>query len=235
MTRRVTLALLCVLTLSTACRQVLGLKHAHHQADAGATTPVQSLMGVPTDGVACEGVLGQACLDCREQKCQGDDVQCLTSGHCRADLDKYAICLGHTCSGDPEGCVINMKVSDPGLKQCLSACSDACRATPLVSPCELYCACMKQCPDELLGLDCIATCKTWPAELRNCRRDHCEWGKGDATHCKHASGALEACRTYHDLPLSQRTKVCLSGNESTWSCSHDSDCCSEGCSNGVCD
>lgn len=236
MARRGALALFVIgLALpSIGCRQILGLKRAVEEQtpDAG-DKPVMSLRGVPTPGVACEGIVSQRCLDCRQSKCKGGDTHCLSDPACRKQLDAYAVCLGpRGCAGDAEACW--MQVSDTGLKACLLTCNSECARDPLVSPCELYCACMKQCPNELVGADCMTTCEAWPAEVRNCRRDHCEWGAGDTTHCKHASGAVAACMSYEERAPSERTHVCLSGNESTWSCTNNSDCCSEQCSNGVC-
>jgi hypothetical protein len=242
---RYTMLMLCAcLSLAMGCRQILGLQRAH-LSDAGGAgsaasgTPSdrasQSDQGVPTPGFACEAPILPACSDCRKAQCQGYDSECAADPKCRHELDKYALCLGPSCKGDPEICAMKATASTSDLRYCLDHCSE-CNKTPLLSPCELYCACMDECPEDLRVADCLTTCKnTLSASVRNCRRDHCERAIGQSDlamvrmHCEHANGSMPVCVD------AEPSHVCLDKDESTWSCEVPSQCCSGSCINGACE
>jgi hypothetical protein len=244
MSRRLALCVLLSLAFSPACRQILALKHAHHDSAAGAagSTQVASSIGVPTEGVSCETEPSPSCRACREMNCQGYDLKCATDRTCRPQVGNYAACLGRDCDKDAEGCLID-EVRNEGLRYCLETCNgnDACTRTSLLSICELYCGCMQQCPTQQqtdLG-DCMEVCKHLPTEVTLCRRSHCEVAQAPGTspenhvmHCQHANGTLEVCKSNVDLP---KLFTCTSARDSTWGCEKASECCSRRCSDGVCD
>lgn len=224
----------------SACTQILGMERGELEQDNGGSGPGggdggqsnQSLSGVPSPGHACETAPVPSCSDCLRAQCSDALDDCLSTTACRAQLDKYALCLGRNCAGDQETCARGI---DPVIFTCFGRCAASCGQTGIVSPCAQYCACMQQCPAELPKLGtCIDTCRSWPAEVRNCRRDHCEWGAGDALHCRHASGAEDVCPSYADRPVDTRNAPCTDGNESTWACDTDVDCCSGICLDGAC-
>jgi hypothetical protein len=82
--------------------------------------------------------------------------------------------------------------------------------------------------------DCMAKCEALPPEVRDCRRDHCEFGKGAISHCKHASDTLHVCLSFDERKMPDR-KICLDRKESTWACDHNSECCSSKCISGACE
>jgi hypothetical protein len=221
-----------------ACAQVLDLERAQLEAEPQQETApsLTGLGGVPTQGAACETAPAPACVQCWQRECEDTRERCAADPDCRLELDKYAICLGRRCTGEQESCYMNLV--DPELRSCLAACADDCGQSAIVSPCELYCGCMASyCADEVAALaswDCMATCQDLDAPIRDCRRNHCEFGLGAAHHCMHASDRLHVCLSQQELGAEARTSPCLDGNESTWACDHDSDCCSEVCTSGGC-
>jgi hypothetical protein len=231
---------LWLLVALTSCRQVLGLEHA----ELATPTPLASEPApgpIPySPGVACEHPISDGCRACRQRECDGLDEQCLSDVACRSELSQYAKCLGSQCDADAETCAFKADQS----RRCLDACGEACHDSAVFEPCELYCACLEQCPasDQALAQarsgDCFMDCKLLPPEVRECRHNHCERAavqrdEGEHTeHCKHASGELDVCQSYVERPISKRV-VCTAGAESGWSCSSDQDCCSS-CASGVC-
>jgi hypothetical protein len=189
--------------------------------------------GVPRVGTACEQDPGPTCTQCLQTNCSAALRACVSTGTCRLKLDKFATCLGTTCNADQESCAFD--IQDPELTACVGSCSSACSKVTIASQCELYCACMDQCPDERSSLgDCMAACAALPAEVRSCRRDHCEYGHGDPTHCRHASGRLQVCKSYTEQPKDHNRTTCLDGKETTWACDTDDECCSGNCLDGSC-
>lgn len=228
--RTTLIGLACALTALTACTQVLGLERAEleqggagESGASGATAP----RSVPLPGFVCEEAPLPACASCL-QSC-GVIEPCVADEDCRLDLDSYAGCLGTRCNADQEQCAL--QIDDVDLFDCLRDCADDCVQTRLVAPCELYCACMEQfCASErdVVG-DCMDTCQALPAEIRDCRRDHCEWGKGQGLHCQHASDRTPIC-----MPATDGPELCGAGKERTWACDEDSECCSQDCGDGAC-
>jgi hypothetical protein len=230
---RVARSLLLCLALSPACTQVLGLERAqldeHGAAGSGASGSVQR------PRAACQEAPGPDCAQCLAESCRGAEQSCAADTACRLELDRYAVCVGATCDASKqEDCSFDF--TDPGLSQCITACAGECGARNPLSQCELYCACMTNlCESELprLGADCVATCEALPAEVRDCRRDHCEIAQYDTSHCLHASDAQHVCLSHDELSAEDRS-VCTDGKESTWGCERSSECCSEACLDGVC-
>jgi hypothetical protein len=246
MIRRSAFALLLCLTLLAACRQILGLKHAHSEAgNAGAdgTAGTRGSMpnvsaGVPPEGTSCEKAPSQSCTSCLRQKCGATLDKYLNGRDYRAELDNYAVCLTTECSPDQENC--SMSLSDSVLRNCVSDCAVECNVA-LVSQCTLYCACMTQyCSDPAVLLkdwNCMSTCiNDLPSYLIQCRRKHCEFGQGNPMHCMHASDLDHQCFTKKEVDDTNRWAPCPSGSESTWPCDpgHDSQCCSGTCNDGAC-
>ena len=218
-----------------ACTAVLGMERAEldEGVGAGGGAGAGGSGGAISATKACKNDPVPGCTSCLETapSCSGVFQECAGNFECRIALDDFAQCLTARCDADLESCSSRLPRN---LQACLSFCPQQCARTNAVSQCELYCGCMRDCPSEqaLLG-DCLTTCKSWPSEVRDCRRDHCEWGHGALNHCQHASGALNVCLSSTDLPPSQR-KVCTNGQESTWACDLDSDCCSGSCRDGAC-
>jgi hypothetical protein len=192
--------------------------------------------------LSCEEAPSSDCSACMQENCKSAAGQCVPDQDCRVQLDEYAVCVGSGCDADKkEDCATKLS---PTLGTCLGKCAGRCEAA-IVSPCTLYCACMDQyCADPNdvpAGWDCMATCMSLPADLRECRRNHCEWGgtQSEATdrhmHCQHASDVMHACLTEAELPASKRHKPCGSGKESTWACNKGSQCCSQKCNDGACE
>lgn len=218
------------LLLLPACNQVLGLERAQLQSDGGTLFT----SGVPKRGSACEEAPGATCSECLAGSCDRAEQECAADPDCRVELDRYAVCLHPQCDGDPEICAID-NITDRGLLRCLSTCAGACQRRNPLSPCELYCGCMANfCTDEMAQIDdCLATCEALPAEVRDCRRDHCEWGLGDTVHCQHASDRLHVCESLAERAENDRS-ICTEGKESTWACDRSSECCSSLCVDGAC-
>lgn len=238
--------LLVSFALVPSCVQVLGLEEASLD-DGTPSTPVTSSVAsarsrlscdnMPGAGCPCEQAPGPACTACLLRECEGAELDCVSDPHCRAELGAYAVCLGRGCGGEAEQEACTSKLSEPLLKQCVIDCQSECRQTKLVSPCELYCACLADhCADQLplpSSTDCVKTCESWDADVRDCRRDHCEYGRGDPTHCMHASDRLHVCVDEDERSADDRN-VCLDKSESTWACDFRDECCSGVCNSGVC-
>lgn len=223
--KRVTLAS-CVLA-AAACTQVLGLEEAELAPPQSEDTPsAAGPLSVPLPGTACEEPPQPSCVTCL-QGCVVDT--CVADYKCRRELDTYAACLGSRCDADQESCALG--VDDPDLFACLTDCAADCEGTRLVAPCELYCACMEEfCVEERDAVgDCMTTCEALPDDVRDCRRDHCEWGRGMGNHCKHASDRIPIC-----MPFDDAAALCGAGKERFWACDRDSECCSGDCGDGAC-
>jgi hypothetical protein len=247
MKRRVVCCLAFAVVLLPACTSVLGMEEAKLDnggaaasgggagggaGGAGGSAGLGGPRGVPRSGTACEQDPGPACTECLETNCSSALEACVGSTSCRTTLDKFAACLGPTCSAEQETCTFG--IDDPELRRCMGSCSTACGGVTIASQCELYCACMAQCPAETAQIgNCLTTCAALPAEVRICRRDHCEYQPGDPLHCRHASGRLDVCKSFSQQPKPSRT-TCLDGKESTWACNDDTECCSNNCLDGSC-
>lgn len=233
--------------LVPSCVQVLGLEQAsldERNPDTAAKSTVASPRSRlscdehPGAGCPCEEAPTPDCTACLQRECPSVELDCVSDSDCRAALDAYGVCLGRGCGGDDEqeACTTNLS-EQPLLKECVASCHVECRQTKLVSPCELYCACMNDfCSKELADAaiaDCVKTCESWDADVRDCRRDHCEYGQGAHNHCLHASPGTDVCASEADLSADERS-VCLDKSESTWACEEGDECCSSECNDGVC-
>jgi hypothetical protein len=240
-------SLILCLALAPACVQVLGLEDAKlDENDASGGSSATNSGGVarsplscssnPGPSCPCEQAPSSSCTSCLEG-CGSDWEECVGDAECRSELEEYGFCLGQRCDADPEPCAFDFV--RPMVRNCVLRCAAACPRTQLVSECALYCACMADiCASEQFE-NCMTTCSELPAEVTTCRRLHCVLagltsGEGRTLHCQHASNTQPACQDYDERPEEDR-EVCLDGNESTWPCNVDSECCSEVCLDGVCD
>jgi hypothetical protein len=227
-----------------ACVQVLGLEEAALEEGAGGNpSPPPSSEGrsrisceaMPEDGrnCACEDAPSADCTLCLNT-CGSAVEACTAQNKCRQEIDAYALCLGRSCGGDQEDCAAAL--TDPAFQECVIGCADQCRRTQLVTQCELFCACMgAYCDGEIEPGECMTVCQDLDGDVRDCRRRHCELGRGGGFHCQHASGRMPSdCATLVDRPAEERT-FCLDARETGWPCDENSQCCSLGCRSGSCE
>lgn len=238
-------------SLLGGCNAVLGIEEAQPR-ESGGGTGGGSVGGTVSPGAPYTGsqsctTLDPKCAACVTASCsqsnQNDVNLCLQDAECRATLDRYAACLGHTCNANAGQCfesllVIGAKVSVPDC--IIKNCATYCARSPVYSPCELYCSCMgADCPSRLTdgtfsGMDdCVTKCNLLQAsspELVTCRRTHCEIAglyPNELQHCDHAVGLSGLCAA-QSLDTAVRT-TCTDKSLVSFACSQPSDCCSGSC------
>lgn len=232
---------------SVGCNAVLGIDEAHSRDEGSSSSAVQV---IPIPGCDAPTTECATCVSSSKafQACLGDH-------DCRKALDVYRACLGSKCAGD--NCFEQLQISagQPVADYVRGECSQCEGVTPLVSVCDLYCACMEQVlpPAVEGGVADGMTCETfagapWAADNLaqckdncealaktdlasvNCRWGHCELAAGGElrSHCSHAIDS-SICRAAV-VPNSNCTDRSLSG----WACENAKDCCSNHCAGNIC-
>lgn len=231
-----------------ACNAVLGIDEAEPRGGAAPT----GVLAVPI--AQCDAPTA-ACAQCISANCQSLG-QCLSNHDCRDALDGYRGCLGASCN-NPD-CFAKLEASAAGsLAQCVKTeCPGCAQGAPLVSSCDLYCACMQQplpatatATTMVTGKTCeswngaslpwrsgdVAACKEACAGLQDltsvsCRWSHCQLATGDETgsHCQHAISEA-------NCPLMQaQDGECTDKKRSGFGCKKDAECCSQVCTGNIC-
>jgi hypothetical protein len=225
----------CLLAILAGCNSVLGIEEA--TLDPGSATP-RADKGKPQikPTLSCDEPTSD-CKLCRES-C--DLESCLGDNDCRDGLFNYRSCLGGDCTDDEfPACLETFAGSASNsstFPNCvLGNCAEACEGKPLVSTCELYCACLSQnCEEDHASLqNCLQQCKDAnnPA-LYGCRLVHCQYvPKYGQAHCAHAMGD-GMCE---EMPLKAPAFDCEDRRISGWTCERNDECCSESCVNNFCD
>jgi hypothetical protein len=225
-----------VLTSSAAafllggCNAVLGIEEAHLRSDgSGGSSTNSSRVRIPP--ATCNEPTS-ACRDC----VGGTELNdCLANIPCRERLDDYRACLGAGCK-DPEGlCWAELTSTNDNLSFFLeNDCADRCLGSPIVSTCDLYCACMPvNCSTALGGADCMAECTNNLSKdltVLSCRLGHCQVAgiHPEEGHCDHAVGKLGFC------PSRDVRNTCTDKSQSNFACEKPSDCCSGQCDGNIC-
>jgi hypothetical protein len=161
-------------------------------------------------------------------------------------MDDYGACLGASCA---TGDCFDRTLFTPGqqVNDCYGACTEACAASPIYSPCDLYCACLgANCSDQFSDApvngqfssldDCLKKCAMLPPEIVTCRRTHCELAglsvPPNLTHCDHAVGNIFCSST---MPTDRTQCTDKSKSLDSFACQQPSDCCSGNCNAlGIC-
>jgi hypothetical protein len=243
--RRVTQSLFFAAQLSLVaalgCNAVLGIEKAEYDPDVGQALGGSGGAGGTTGAVAsantprviplasCNAPTTE-CQSCLEAQCSSQLAESLTTVENREKLDAYRACLGSQCAdNDSFDC---LELAPILLATCVTgACSSECSTSPLVSTCELYCACMEsncltEVQDTLAG-DCRASCEA-NLEYLSCRRAHCEFATPELPiHCQHALGVGECPR------LSGVASKCDYRRVSGWTCRSHAECCSGDCDSTI--
>jgi len=183
---------------------------------------------------------GPHCAECLSSCGAFDKNACLANPTCRKALDSYRSCLGDGCTGG-EGCRERLSaIADADVERlvgCLSTdfCVSNCGSSPVVTMCELYCACMADnCSAQFASpSECLTKCQAaGRSDLTYCQKMHCEFlelPNTDATvHCEHAMG-IGQCTAPIVVPPGD-CKMAYPG----FPCKVATDCCSMDCSNQVC-
>lgn len=244
-----TIALLgCVSPLAlVGCNAVLGIDEAHSRDQGTVSSTIQVIPVAGCDAPTTE------CATC----VSGSRAfqECLADHDCRKALDVYRACLGSKCDGDTCFEKLQASAGQPVADYVRGECPQFENVTPLVSVCDLYCACMGQVlpPDIEGGVSDGLTCETfagapWTAgnlvECKNncetlaktdlasvnCRWGHCELAASGElrTHCGHAIDS-SICPVAV-VPNANCTDRSLSG----WACERAQDCCSNHCAGHIC-
>jgi hypothetical protein len=239
-------AMWAMLALS-GCTAVLGIQPA--ELSDGGTTGSVGTAGGSSSGKQCN-IPPTGCSACLMASCTTAATDCLGNSECRRSLDAYATCLPADCKDSMNHCAETYLVTAASqtyhyaeqLAGCMfDHCSALCTVGPLVSKCELYCACMQSfCSQDFASTlggttaQCLTNCGKLTEGDANCRWSHCEYARLSAvTHCPHAIAyPIDVCNA---VEPAQR-HVCAAGRESGYPCDpgQDSECCSSHCIGSVC-
>ena len=243
------LALLATISLPAlvGCNAVLGIDEAHSRDEGMASSKVQV---IPVPG--CDAPTTE-CATC----VSGSKAfqECLVDHDCRKALDVYRACLGSKCDGDTCFDKLQVSAGQPVADYVRGECSQCEGVTPLVSVCDLYCACMEQVlpPAVEGGVSDGLTCETFagapwaPGNLAQCKDNcealaktdvasvNCRWGHCELaangelrSHCSHAIDS-SICPVAA-VPNANCTDRSLPG----WACERAQDCCSNHCAGHIC-
>jgi hypothetical protein len=219
-----------VFALLVGCNSVLGIEEA--TLDPGSASSSKKPQVPPK--LNCD----EPKVDCKTCRDNCEIQSCLEDNTCRDALFDYRSCLGSTCfDEEAPGCMAAFETAVPDLAgpflTCIRGCAEDCDDSPLVSTCELYCACLSDnCPQDFEELqNCVQTCKDDnDLTVYGCRLVHCQYApEFGPVHCEHAMGE-GLCEKGSAAP----TNDCEDKRISTWTCERNDECCSDSCVNNFC-
>jgi hypothetical protein len=243
---------LAALSLPAGCNSVLGIEEATLKgggsAGSGSGGSGSSVYVPPPNPYVSSGTCGDPvsskCSGCLASNCKsGEMTSCLESKDCRAYVLGYSKCLGSSCTPQANKCFEEQlfQVGTP-MPTCALACRGDCAetqpASPIASPCQLYCGCMMAncsqkfapAPAMWASMDaCVSDCGTLAPETVNCRWTHCDIAPFDTKlpHCEHAIGNLGVCPDTKGV--TRPASTCPDKSLKSFWCDTPDVCCSDDC------